>query len=304
MNNGVFIVWRRVVSSAVFAGVMSGQAPPVQPANTGSEFEAASIRPAEPQPGMFAAGPFGGPGSNDPSRIRGINLTLKALLMRAYNLRYEQIAGPQWIESAQYDLVATVRTDATREQVNLMLQNLLTERFRLILHHETRDLPVYELVQAKRRTKLKESSPESSLSVGKPRPGDGFMDFGGDRTTGLWSGINPGGRVRVVGRNQPMSELIRELGNQAGRPIIDGTGLHGKYNFVLEYALVPGAIGPLGMPMPPPPTFSPVAPYAPETEPPPPLIVALSEQLGLSLKPKKAPLDVLVIDEAQRIPIL
>jgi uncharacterized protein (TIGR03435 family) len=303
MTNGLFVDWRGAVSSAVFASVLLGQAPPVERANAGFEFEAASIRPAAPQPGTFAAGPFGGPGSNDPSRIRGINLTLKALLMRAYNLRYEQIAGPQWIESDHYDLVATVGPGATREQVNRMLQNLLTERFKLIFHHETRDLPVYELVQAKRRSKLKESSPESSLSVGKPRRGDGFLDVGGDRTTGLWSGINPGGRVRVVGRNQPMLELIRELGNQAGRPIVDGTGLHGKYNFVLEYALVPGAIGPLGMPMPRPPTFS-LAPYEPETEPPPPLIVALDEQLGLKLNPKKAPLDVLVIDEAQRTPIL
>jgi uncharacterized protein (TIGR03435 family) len=267
------------------------------------EFEAASIRPAAPQPGTFAAGPFGGPGSDDPGRIRGINLTLKALLMRAYNLRYEQIAGPPWIESAHYDLLATVGPGVTREQVDWMLQNLLTERFKLVFHHQTRELPVYELVQAKRRTKLKASSPESSLSVGKPRPGDGFLDFGGERTTGLWSGINPGGRVRVVGRNQPMPELIRELGNQAGRPIVDGTGLNGKYNFVLEYALVPGAIGPLGMPEPPPPAFS-LAPYEPETEPPPPLIVALDEQLGLKLKPKKAPLDVLVIDRAEKMPVI
>lgn len=66
----------------------------------------------------------------------------------------------------------------------------------------------------------------------------------------------------------------------------------------------PANPGPLGMPMPPPPTFSPFASYEPETEPPPPLMVALSEQLGLKLKPKKAPLDVLVIDEAQRMPIL
>ena len=224
--------------------------------------------------------------------------------MRGYNLRYEQVAGPPWIESARYDLLAAVRPGATREQVDRMLQNLLTERFKLVFHHEARELPVYELVQAKRAAKLKESSPESSLSVGKPRPGDGFMDFGGDRITGLWSGINPGGRVRVVGRNQPISELIRDLGNQAGRPIVDGTGLHGKYNFVLEYALMPGTIGPLGMPMPPPPTFSPFASFEPETEPPPPLIVALSEQLGLKLKPKKAPVDVLVIDEAQQMPIL
>jgi uncharacterized protein (TIGR03435 family) len=118
----VFLDWRAAASSAVFAGVLLGQAPPVQPSKPGFEFEAASIRPAAPQPGIFAAGPFGGPGSNDPSRIRGINLTLKALLMTAYNLRYEQIAGPQWIESAHYDLVATIGPGATREQVKQILR--------------------------------------------------------------------------------------------------------------------------------------------------------------------------------------
>lgn len=302
MRVGVFIGWRSAVSFAAIAGALSGQAQAIQPARPALEFEAASIRPAEPQPGTFAAGPFGGPGSSDPSRLRGINLTLKALLMKAYKLRYEQISGPQWIESARYDLMATIRPGATREQVNQMLQNLLTERFRLIFHHETRNLPVYELIQAKRGSKLKESSPESSVTVGKPRPGDGFIDIGGDRTTGLWSSINPGGRVRLIGRNQSIAELIPALGNEAGRPIIDGTGLHGKYNFVLEYALVPGAIGVMGMPNPTAPTHS-LAPYEPETEPPPPLIVALDEQLGLKLNPKKAPLNVLVIDEAQTMPL-
>jgi len=108
------------------------------------------LRPAAPVVGEFAAGPFGGPETDDPTRIRGINLTLKALLMRAHQVRYEQISGPAWIESARYDLLATVRSGATPEQVNEMLKNLLLERFQLAFHHETRDFPVYELVQKKK----------------------------------------------------------------------------------------------------------------------------------------------------------
>ena len=108
------ISWNAAVYCAVFAGVLSGQARRVQAV----EFEAASLRPAAPVVGEFAAGPFGGPETDDPTRIRGINLTLKALLLRAHQVRYEQISGPAWIESARYDLLATVRSGATPEQAN------------------------------------------------------------------------------------------------------------------------------------------------------------------------------------------
>ena len=271
------------------------------------EFEAASLRPAAPVVGNFAAGPFGGPGSGDPTRIRGINLTLKALLMRAYEVRYEQISGPAWIESAPYDLTATVRSGATREQVNEMLKNLLLERFKLVLHHEIRSFPVYELVQTKNRTKLREASAGANTAgTNTPAPSNkkGFPEIPAERTTGLWQDLNPAGRVRVSGRNQPISELIRAIGNQAGRPVVDKTALAGSYDFVLEYANVVGAIGMTGMPMPSPAQIA-MGPMDDETEadPPPPLTAAIEEQLGLKLKPAKGALDVIVIDQAQRVPV-
>lgn len=296
--------WKTAVSSAVFAGVLLGQARPAQPANARLVFEAASLRPAEPQVGEFAAGPFGGPGSADPTRIRGINLTLKALLMRAYQVRYEQISGPAWIESARYDLLAAVRPGATSEQINEMIKNLLLERFKLVFHHETRNLPVLELVRTRNRTKLRESSvAANSTRTNTPVPSEnnGFPEIPAERTTGLWQMLDAG-RVRVVGRNQPISELIRAIGNQAGRPVVDKTMLAGRYDFVLEYAVVPGAIGAMGMPMPAPPPVA-LAPNDAETDQPPLLTTAIEEQLGLKLKPAKGALDVIVIDQAQRMPI-
>ena len=303
----MFVNWRAALSSAVFTGVLLGQSRRVQSANAGFEFEAASVRPAAPVVGEFAAGPFGGPGSADPIRIRGINLTLKALLMRAYQVRYEQISGPGWIESARFDLVATVRLGATSEQVNEMLKNLLLERFQLVVHHEIRELPVFELVQMQKqkRTKLREASAGASTagkSLTTPSNKDGFPEIPAERTTGLWQGLNPAGRVRVTGRNQPISELIRAIGNQAGRPVVDKTGLAGRYDFVLEYANVVGAIGAMGMPMPAP---SPVGlpPRDNERDAPPPLTAAIKEQLGLQLKPAKGKLDVIVIDRALKMPV-
>lgn len=264
------------------------------------EFEAASVRPAAPVVGEFAAGPFGGPGSSDPTRIRGINLTLKALLMRAYQVRYEQISGPPWIESARYDLLATVRPEATAERVNEMLRNLLLDRFRLTIHHEIRQLPVLELVRTK-RTKLREAgAAAASASTNNPaQSDDGFPEIPAERATGLWQDLNPAGRIRVTGRNQPISELIRALGNQAGRPVVDKTGLAGKYDFVLEYALAPGAIGMMGMAM----SMAPPPITLPRKDAESPLLTtALEEQLGLKLKPAKGSLDVIVIDQAQRMP--
>jgi uncharacterized protein (TIGR03435 family) len=307
MSGGTLVNWRAAACFAVFAGVLSGQARPVQPANAGIEFEAASLRPAAPVVGEFAAGPFGGPGSGDPTRIRGINLTLKALLMRAYQVRYEQISGPAWIESARYDLTATVRSGATRDQANEMLRNLLLERFKLVLHHKIRDLSVYELVQTQRRAKLMEASAgANTVRTNTSTPGNkkGFPEIPAERTTGLWQDLNPAGRVRVVGRDQPISELIRAIGNQAGRPVVDKTGLAGRYDFVMEYAVVVGTIGMTGMPMPAPPPIA-LAPMDGETEtdPPLPLTTAIEEQLGLKLKPAKGALDVIVIDQALRTPI-
>ena len=273
------------------------------------QFEAASLRLAAPVVGVFAAGPYGGPGSSDPIRITGINLTLKALLMNAYNVRYEQISGPGWIESQGYDLQATVLPGATKEQIKEMLRNVLNERFKLNTHHETRSLPLFELVTAKGRVKFKESSsvsgastPGTDAQAATPfKPGSGFPEIHPERTTGLWQMISPGSRVRIVGRNQPISELVRALGNQAGRPVIDATGLPGKYDYTLEYALVVGTIGTLGMPMPAP---SPdVATVERELNAAPDLATALQEQLGLKLQAKNGPLDVLVVDQAEKVPI-
>jgi len=203
--------------------------------------------------------------------------------------------------------MATTRPGATREQVNEMLRNLLLERFKLVLHHEIRNLPVYELVQTKNRTKLREASAgASAANTNTPTPSKkkGFPEIPAEGTTGLWQQLNPAGRVRVVGRNQPVSELIRAIGNQAGRPVVDKTALAGCYDFVLEYANVVGAIGMMGMPMPSPAPIA-LAPMDDETEadPPPPLTAAIEEQLGLKLKPAKGALDVIVIDQAQRTPI-
>jgi uncharacterized protein (TIGR03435 family) len=97
----------------------------------------------------------GGPGSADPGRIRYRGVSLKILLARAYDLRPDQISGPGWLGSERYSIEATLpaRTDA--ERLRLMLQKLLTERFQISLHRETKETLVYRLKIARGGPKLK-----------------------------------------------------------------------------------------------------------------------------------------------------
>ena len=81
-------------------------------------------------------GSRGGPGTPDPGRYTTSNMTLKGLLVSAYDVKAYQITGPAWIETERYDIVAKVPAGATKEQFRVMLQNLLAERFKIELHRE------------------------------------------------------------------------------------------------------------------------------------------------------------------------
>ena len=122
-------------------------------------FEVASIKTAAPtaSAGMFRVMMRGGPGSADPGQLTYSNVTLKNVLMNAYGVKGYQISGPSWLDSERYDIAAKIPKGATKEQFMLMLQNLLAERFKLTLHREKKDLPMYALVVGKSGPKMKES---------------------------------------------------------------------------------------------------------------------------------------------------
>ena len=124
---------------------------------TAPKFEVASVRrAAPPQVGTGVHDTArGGPGTADPSQVAYTNLRLKDLLLTAYGVKGYQIAGPEWLETERYDVIAKIPPGAPKEQFPLMLQDLLVERFKISLHHETKDLPLYELGVAKSGPKLK-----------------------------------------------------------------------------------------------------------------------------------------------------
>src|SRR5580704_8066321 len=145
----------------------------------GQTFDAASVKPATlPSPdgrGMIMMqGPTGGPGTKDPGRIHYPYMTMKNILMNAYDVKGFQITGPAWLDSERFDISATMPPDTTKEQFRAMLQNLLAERFKMTVHRETKELPMYSLTVAKSGPKMKEAAevpaPKEDAETAPPPP--------------------------------------------------------------------------------------------------------------------------------------
>jgi uncharacterized protein (TIGR03435 family) len=255
-------------------------------------FEVASVKRSGPQ---SLRNSDGGPGSNDPGRFSFTSAVLRDLLYRAYGVDdyQQQISGPAWIDSERYDIAVRIPPGTTQKQFQQMLQNLLADRFKLVVHHETKQLPVYELVLGKNGSKLRKSveSPNATAaSSGPPPPArdrDGFPTLPAGRP-GFVSGFGPGPHGHWTARQQPMSALAENLSGQmaTGRRVIDKTGLSGKYDFTLEYDLD------LGNPS-----------AAVGDGPVLSIFEAVQQQLGLRLVPGKAFFDVVVVDQAEKTPI-
>jgi uncharacterized protein (TIGR03435 family) len=258
------------------------------------QFEAASLKPATPNlPNgrTGAVAPTGGPGTADPGRITYRAASLKTLLMRAYDADNFQIAGPGWLDTELFEVAATMPPNTTEEQLRAMLRTLLTDRFALKLHRETKEFPGYSLVVAKNGPKLKESGsmPAGSGAADDPRqPGpDGY--FVAPQRPGLFFQLAGAGAARSSFRQYTMPALATTLQSQLQKPVSDETGLTGHYDFVLDYAREGLYFGRLRIP---------VSPGNPE--PQPDLLAALPSQIGLRLEPKKTNAEVIVIDQASK----
>jgi uncharacterized protein (TIGR03435 family) len=124
-------------------------------------------------------GSSGGPGSNDPGHWKGENLTLSDLVMNAYNLKRYQLVALPWMGDTRFDIQAKVPPGATRDDLRLMLQSMLEERFKLEIHREKKEMAGFELMAAKNGPKLKDADPPAPPSDG-PRPAGGPLKLGPD----------------------------------------------------------------------------------------------------------------------------
>src|ERR1700733_9566900 len=223
------------------------------PAQDLSHFEVASVRPSPPHeglsPGMVPAPMLdGGPGTTHPGQITYKDISLSSLILEAYAVRGDQVSGPGWPYPQRFDIIAKVPAGATKEQLKLMLQNLLVDRFNLQLHHESRILPVYALTVAKNGPKLKASAKDlpPELPPGKVAARvdeNGFVvlppDFTGVR------GLPSNGHMRWTAQRVAISNVTGLL--NVDHPVVDQTGLTGEYDFKLDYAMAgrrndPGAL--------------------------------------------------------------
>jgi uncharacterized protein (TIGR03435 family) len=207
------------------------------------------------------------------------NMSLHMMIGFAYDMElHDQITGlPDWANSESYDVVAKVAEsdgDAFRKllprQRNPLLRPVLEDRFHLKLHYQTKDLPGYALVVANPRNGPRLTAVEPSADAnGRQDPG----------------AIHNIGRNEISAEAAPIAILTSVLTQQLGRPVIDRTGLNGRYTFTLKWT--------------PDLTSASASPTA-DPDAGPSLFTAVQEQLGLKLQAIKAPTQVLVIDHADR----
>jgi uncharacterized protein (TIGR03435 family) len=266
----------RVVLLMSAAGVALSQiAAPVP-----TTFEVASLKASGPR---SQRGSSGGPGTTDPGRYTFNSATLDDLIAIAYQVDYFQISSKMTLDQDRFDFTAKVPEGATRQQFRVMLQNLLAERFHLKSHLETKEFPGYELIVGKGGPKLNGAIPKGGSSTDDfPALPPGRPGLSSRHT--IKDGLLV---VRMTGRQQSMKDIAESLQPPDSQPVVDKTGLAGKYDFSLEYAY--------DRPNQPPDTAA-----APTVIPD--LFTALQQQLGLQLVRKKVPFDVVVVESVDRLP--
>jgi uncharacterized protein (TIGR03435 family) len=230
-------------------------------APTNLAFEVASVRPhVDGAPGSTGRTGI----EENPGQIRIENLSLRTLIAISYGVKgSEQLVVPGWLSTTTFDITAKPPAGYKHDQLQFLLRNLLADRFKLAVHHETKPISAFALVVAKGGPKLHEAAgPRSYLTV---RPG------------------------LIEGKQRSIGELAGGLTSVLGRAVRDQTGLGAAYDLKLEWT--PDA--------PPPTPDGAEAGSAPE--PGPSLFTALQEQLGLKLESIKIPGDVVIVDHMEKV---
>jgi len=298
-------------TATIFLMVLSCGAAWSQSADAPLTFEVASIKPSPPPDGRgMRVGCPGGPGSSDPGRITCTNINLANLVSMAYGLARYQLLGLSLSDTDRFEITAKVPEGATKEQVKLMWQNLLKERFKLAVHREQKEMQVYELSVAKGGLKAKDSVEEPPPSADAPpsvppRDGppkfqldkDGFPELPAGRGPSM---IMMNGKARWRASKATMDQVASMLGAQLNQPVTDVTGLKGKYDFTLSWATESFGGG-RGVAVGSSEGGSPLA-GLPDTDGGPTLLSALQSQLGLKLEQKKGSIEVVVVDHVERVP--
>lgn len=255
------------------------------------EFEVASVKVSAPiTDAGFSIGVH-----IDGAMVRCNYLSLLNYLDMAYDVKDYQIIGPDWLAGEHYDIVAK-RPDGVEGEKALrgMMASLLEDRFKLTMHRETRDLPAYALVVGKGGLKIKELPPDPDADMSKV---DVNVDGGGRGGTVV--NLGHGSTIsyslnKLEAKRVDFPSIIDSLSKFLDRPVVDNTGLKGRYDFTLEYSVeeLRNLVRASGAD----------ANRIPDFGGEQPSIFTSVESLGLKLEARKAPVPVIVIDSVQKIP--
>ena len=249
----------RMTASVVIFGIAAG-----------AQFDAASVKPNQ-------FGNSGVEGSEtdritvSPTSVRMQNMSLRDCLRWAYGLRDSQIIGPSWMSSQRYDIMGATSVHSSLGEMRQMMQSLLTDRFRLQIRREAKPITIYEMTVRPKTSQLPSAADETVAPTMIPTGG------------------------ALVFRNYSMADLAERLAARPfrlDRPVLDRTGISGRFDFSLKLAdndsnlkhTLEGMEQASGGPA-------------------PSMFTVLREQLGLNFRPVKAPFESLLIDRAERVPI-
>jgi uncharacterized protein (TIGR03435 family) len=257
-----------------------------------AHFEVASVKESTTSlPGGGFGRYSGGPGTTQPGQFSVISVSLKNALQDAFNLPDFQYVAPSWMDERIFDIVAKLPPGTTREQFRVMLQNLLIERFRIMVHHEQRPTDVYDLTIAKGGLKIKPSPYGNDVPWVHPvmkRDAENIPMLQEDAGPYSSFGAFPasGGQVGALSTRGSIQDLVTNLSRNLKIPIIDKTGLSGNFVYRLHYRPLDDQ-----------------ADRAAQFGPAPGPFDALENQLGFKLGKRKGSIDVLVIDNAEKVTI-
>ena len=275
----------RITALTVTLTLLAAGVPRAQAPDPAAAFDVASVKlNKEGGPSSVRVMPGG--------MLTVTNNNLRNIIRNAWNITNDQIVGgPDWLDSDRFDITAKASRPFAQEQARAMLQALLADRFGLVTHGETRELPVYLLVLARKDGALGPQMKKAEVDCAALFAS---VAAGGKMPERLPNGNLPcgisvrGGQGLVTGNGVAMEQLARNLVGGVGRIVVDKTGLPGYYDLNMTFAQ----------------DSLPTAPAAPAEAAPdgaaPSLFTAMQEQLGLKLEPGRAPISVLVIDRAQR----
>jgi uncharacterized protein (TIGR03435 family) len=297
-------------------------------AQTRPAFEVASVKPAEPITAVMGKVAMRMGMTMDGGRVDINMLSLADLISRAYRLKSYQVSGPDWMSSERYEIHAKLPEGASQDQVPEMLQTLLEERFKIALHRDNKEHAVYALVVGKGGPKMEEAEPDPPAGTDGAKSGQ-VTTFGGGGGGGggnavtyrATAGGGDGAKGMVVTRGSDgktsigsdsaihldtkmtMTALAEFLSRFMDKPVLDSTELKGTYKVALDVPLqdlirakgvnvvtVGGGPGDLH------------GAGDGASDPSGSSLFGVVQKLGLKLEPRKLPMEVLVIDHAEKVP--